>query len=117
MKDELIELLETFEYPVREQGSLTEDEQYPDSFFTFWNNDTYDGNHYDNDAIAFVWAFDINFYSIDPDLVNSILADVRTLLKKNGWIISGKGHDVSSDEVTHTGRGLTALYVERQGEE
>ncbi|MFR7662245.1 MAG: hypothetical protein ACLUZ0_04030 [Coprococcus sp.] len=42
MEDQLIQLLETFEYPVIRQGSLPEDEVYPDSFFTFWNNDSPD---------------------------------------------------------------------------
>lgn len=113
MKDALITLLETFGYPVRLQGSFAENEQYPDSFFTFWNNDTTDGAHYDNGAISYVWDFDVNFYSTNPTLVNSILLDVRTLLKNNGWIISGKGYDVDADEPTHTGRAINAIYVER----
>lgn len=113
MKDSLIELLETFGYPVMLQGSLGKDEAYPDSFFTFWNNETFDGNHYDNDAISFIWDFTVNFYSTDPNLVNSILLRVRTLLKSNGWIISGKGNDVPSDEPTHTGRSIDVLKIEK----
>lgn len=112
MKTELIELLETFGYPVRLQGSILPNEPYPNSFFTFWNSDTSDQNHYDNDAIAFVWSFDINFYSVDPSLVNSVLVSVRNKLKQSGWIVSGKGHDVPSDEPTHTGRAIAALYIE-----
>lgn len=112
MKDQLIELLETFNYPVRLQGSLTQDEAYPDSFFTFWNNDTSDGSHYDNHAINYVWDFSINFYSTDPDLVNSVLISAKELLQQNGWIVPGKGYDVSSDEPTHTGRSIDVLYIE-----
>ena len=113
MKDELITLLESFGYPVRLQGSLAENEQYPDSFFTFWNSDTTDGSHYDNDPINYVWDFDVNFYSINPTLVNTVLLEARTLLKANGWIISGKGYDVATDEPTHTGRGINVIYIER----
>lgn len=113
MKDTLITLLESFGYPVRLQGSLAENEQYPDSFFTFWNTDTTDGSHYDNDAINYIWDFDVNFYSINPALVNTVLLEVRTLLKNNGWIISGKGYDVASDEPTHTGRSINVIYIER----
>ena len=113
MKDELIELLETFGYPVRLQGSLTEDDAYPQSFFTFWNNDSYDNSHYDNHAISYVWDFDVNFYSTDPTLVNTVLLSAKALLLSNGFIITGKGYDVASDEPTHTGRGIHALYVER----
>lgn len=113
MKDALIGLLETFGYPVRLQGSLAEDEAYPESFFTFWNNDTSDGSHYDNDAISCVWDFDVNFYSVDPELVNTALLRARKLLKDNGWIVSGKGYDVATDEPTHTGRQINAFYIER----
>lgn len=112
MKEQLIALLETFGYPVKLQGSISQNEQYPQSFFTFWNNDTADQNHYDNNAIAYVWDFDINFYSVNPTLVNSVLIEAKQLLKANGWIISGKGRDVPSDEPTHTGRGMTAIYLE-----
>jgi len=114
MKDLLISLLETFGYPVRLQGSLGEAEQYPDSFFTFWNNDSSDANHYDNEPVGYVWNFDVNFYSNNPTLVNTVLEQARCLLRNNGFIIGGKGHDVASDEITHTGRGMTALIIERR---
>lgn len=112
MKELLISLLETFGYPVKLQGSIGKDEQYPDSFFTFWNADSSDGDHYDNDAIFYVWDFDVNFYSVNPDLVNTVLLSAKTLLKQNGFIISGKGYDVPSDEPTHTGRGFNAQIID-----
>ena len=112
MKDILINILESFGYPVFLQGSLGADEPYPESFFTFWNNDSYDEQFYDNVEHSTIWNVDVNFYSTDPALVNSILLDVKRLLKSNKFIVSGAGHDVASDEPTHTGRGLTALYIE-----
>lgn len=112
MKENLIGLLSTFGYPVRLQGSLAADEIYPKSFFTFWNNSADDGSHYDNDAINYIWDFTINFYSTDPTLVNSILLQVKALLKANGWIVPGKGYDVPSDEISHTGRAIDAIYIE-----
>lgn len=112
MKELLITLLESFNYPVFLQGSLSENEAYPESFFTFWNNETPDGSHYDNEAINYVWNFDVNFYSIDPGLVNTMLLNAKTLLKQNGFIVGGKGYDVASDEPTHTGRGINVLIVE-----
>ena len=113
MKNLLIEILETFKYPVFLQGSLAKDEPYPDSFFTFWNNSSDDQNHYDNDAVAYVWDFDVNFYSTDPTLVNTVLIEAKTLLKQNGFNVGGKGYDVASDEPTHTGRGINAKFLER----
>ena len=112
MKEQLIELLETFGYPVKLQGSLSKDEPYPNSFFTFWNNSADDGAHYDNDAINYIWNFTINFYSVDPSLVNTVLIQVKALFKTNGWIVPGKGYDVPSDEKTHTGRAIDVIYIE-----
>ncbi len=114
MKEQLIEILESFGYPVFLQGSLSQDSKYPTSFFTIWNNDTSDQNHYDNEAIAYVWDFDVNFYSVDSSLVNTILNQVKQRLKTNGWIVSGKGRDVPSDEPSHTGRGIDALFLENE---
>lgn len=112
MEDKLIEILETFGYSVVRQGSLGPDEEYPDSFFTFWNNDSPDHAHYDNAEYGTEWDFDVNFYSTDPEKTYQVLADARIKLKQNKWIIPGKGYDVASDEVTHTGRGIRVFYLE-----
>lgn len=111
MEDRLIELLETFGYPVIRQGSMGEGENYPDSFFTFWNNDSSSESHYDNNSESTLYNYDVNFYSYDPSLTYSKLREAITLLKNNGFIIGGDGYDVASDEDTHTGRGVNALYL------
>lgn len=110
MKNELIELLSTYGYPVFEQGSLNEDDAYPDSFFTFWNDGTTDGEAYDNDAVFIVWNFTVYFYSVDETEVNTILPKLRKLLKQNGWIPEGVGYDVPSGEITHTGRAIDVRF-------
>ena len=114
MTELLIQILTTFGFPVRLQGSLSANEAYPDSFFTFWNNTGSDGSHYDNDAIYYVWSFDVNFYSTNPALVYSKLEEARVALKAAGFIISGRGYSVASDEPTHTGRGFNALIIEHE---
>lgn len=111
MEDKLTELLETFGYPVFRQGSLAKDEPYPDDFFTFWNNDSSDGGHYDNEAVSTVYNYDVNFYSNSPDNTYGKLREAIAILKSEGFIISGDGYDVASDEDTHTGRGVNALYL------
>jgi hypothetical protein len=112
MEDNLIEILLTFGYEVCRQGSMSDDEEYPETFFTFWNNNSPDHAHYDNDEYGTSWDFDVNVYSSDPALTYSVLADARAALKAAGWIIPGKGYDVASDVATHTGRGMNALYLE-----
>lgn len=112
MEDNLIELLESLGYPVYKQGSFSDTDKYPDNFFTFWNNDSPDHAHYDNTDYGTEWDFDVNFYSNNPNLTYSVLLEIRSLLKENGWIVPDKGHDVMSDYPTHTGRGITALFLE-----
>lgn len=104
---------DAFHYPVYLQGSLSDDTDYPDAFFTFWNNYTDDGEFYDNVENQVTWDFDLNFYSNDPALVNTVLLQAKAALKAVGFIPDGSGHDVMSDEPTHTGRGLTLLFIEK----
>lgn len=117
MKSELVELLETLEFPVFLQGSLNADEAYPDSFFTFWNFSSPESAFYDDDANRCVWGFWIYFYSTDPKLVEEMPEKARRLLKKNGWILQGKAADVSVDKPTHTGALFTAYKFENYGKE
>ena len=114
MKNELIKLLNTFGYPELLQGSLASDEVYPESFFTFWNSETPAGSHYDNEPNYYVWDFDVNFYSADPALVNTVPETALELLKQNGFVPVGKDYDLPTDEPTHTGRGFNVLYRENK---
>ena len=106
MEDLLITTLETFGYPVMLQGSLSSDEDYPDDFFTFWNASSGDGSHYDDVAASILYEYNVNFYSIDPARVYDVLRAAIVALKSVGFIISGDGHSVPSDEKTHDGRGV-----------
>ena len=110
MEDKLIETLETLGYPVFLQGSLLPDEPYPNHFFTFWNDSADGTSFYSNEENAIVWAYSINFYSNDPRLVNSKLLEAKELLKAQGWVVSGAGYSVKSDEPTHTGRGIEIFF-------
>ena len=111
MEDKLIELLDSFGYPVKLQGSLLPDEPYPDSFFTFWNNSSEGEKYYDNDEKSTTYSYDVNFYSISPELVYTVLRQAKKILKDNGFIVSGDGHSVVSDEPTHDGRGIDVMYL------
>lgn len=112
MKDLLIKTLEVFKYPILQQGSLNEDEPYPETFFTFWNNEVDENSHYNNKPNNYVWDFDLNVYSNDPNKVNILLIEAKEKLIEAGFIVSGKGHDVASDEPTHTGRGINVQIIE-----
>lgn len=110
--DKLIETLEGLDYPVFRQGSMSQGQQYPNAFFTYWNGSTDDGSHYDNRAIKIIWEFDVNFYATSPNLVEEQLLAAKAALTEKGFIVSGVGYDVASDEPTHTGRGFEAVFIE-----
>lgn len=115
MEDLLINtLVSALGYPVILQGSLAPHAQYDNHFFTYWNNAADGSGFYSNEESAVLWFYDLNFYSIDPNLVNSILLEARRVLKAAGFVVSGAGHSVMSDEPTHTGRGITVLYRQEQ---
>ena len=113
MIDLLIQTLQPLGYPIRKQGSLNPNEAYPDTMFTYWNRGSYGDEFYDNDENSTIWEFDLNVYSVDPDLVESLLLDAKRLLKAQGFVASGKGHDIASDVEYQTGRGITVLKIEK----
>lgn len=113
MKELLVNELKKFGYPVFLQGSLNADDAYPETFITFWTNDSYDGSHYDNETVSWTWNYQVVLYSSDPALLNSKPNEIRTALKKAGFIPQGKGRDIPSDEPSHTGWVLEFLYLEK----
>lgn len=113
MEDLLIETLEQFGFPVKLQGTLLPDEPYPEHFFTFWNNNSYGQSYYDNEEETVIYNYDVNFYSINPEWVYTKLREAKDALKKAGFIASGDGYSVASDEPTHDGRGMNVLYLRR----
>lgn len=111
MEDLLIDTLKAaFGYPVKQQGSFLPEEKYPDHFFTFWNDSTDGAGFYSNNESGIVWAYSLNFYSVDPVKVSTMLLEAKQVLKAAGFIVAGAGYSVLSDEITHTGRGMPILY-------
>lgn len=112
MKQKLITQLEKFGYPVFLQGSLNENETYPDTFITFWTDEVIDESHYNDDTTSYAWDFSIMFYSNSPALVNTKPEEIRQALKAAGFISQGKGMDIPSDEPTHTGWEMSFYGME-----
>lgn len=112
MKDKLISILESLNYPYFQQGTMNQEEGYPDSYFTFKNMNTTGDGFYNNEEHKTIWLFIVAFYSNNPDLIEKELLNAKKKLKESGFIVSGKGYDVESDEPTQTGRGIAVKIVE-----
>ena len=117
MKETLIGILETFDYPVFLQGSLAEPGDYPDTFFTFWNFENPETEHYDNDANMCVWGFWVYFYSVDPELVATIPEQARQALKRANFLSGEKPADIKVDTPTHTGAFFPVYGIENYTKE
>lgn len=94
------------------QGTLNANEKYPQKFITYFVTSTEDQAHYNNDVTAIRWDFSVMFYSDDPREVNTIPQQIRAALKNAGFIPQGRGNDLISDEITHTGWAMDFLYRE-----
>lgn len=112
MKEKLIGLLESIGFPVYIQGGLQPDQEYPESFFTFWDFQADENSHYNNAPASCDWGFWIYFYSVDPNKVESEPQKAKELLKEHGFSFVGKAVSAASDVKTHTGSMLTCYIKE-----
>lgn len=114
MKTLLIDTLERTGYPVYLQGSIGEEEAYPETFITFFTLAGDDASHYDNEPSGTAWEYQVIVYSSDPLKVDSVSKEVRALLKAAGFIPRGRGRDIPSDEPTHTGWAMEFYYLDME---
>lgn len=113
MIQKLLNAIDSLGFPAYLQGSLAETDKYPESFFTFWNFQSEETKTFDNKPVACDWGYWLYFYSTDPILVESVPLQAKELLKAEGFEVWGKGEDVNSDVITHTGRMITIYYHEQ----
>ena len=112
--DDLINLLSPIvNGKVYRQGSFTENQKYPNLFISFWENESNDKSHYDNNIThGYEHNFDVNVYGNNADEVYNTLETVIETLKNKYYIVNGKGIDVPSDEPNFIGRHIEAIFVE-----
>lgn len=94
------------------QGSYGEDDEYPESFFTFWNFDTPEEGFYDDEANRSVWYWQVYYYTKDPATLYSKMDEFVRLAKEAGFVVEGRGHDIPSDRPDYPGRMITIKYME-----
>ena len=113
MKQILLNVLNSFGYPVFLHGSLGEDEPFPAAFFTFQTVSSSD-IAFDNADAYTVYGYQVFFFADDPQTVESIAAQSRTALKQAGFIADGRGTDIPSEEKTHTGWVTEYYFIKKE---
>jgi hypothetical protein len=112
MWEKLEPIFQELELPYSRQGSYEEDEDLPESFFTFWNMNTPESGFYDNHAHKAVWFWAVYFYTKNPALIYSKLDEFIKLAKEKGFISEGRGHDVASGVPDYSGRYIIVKYID-----
>lgn len=110
-RDLLIETIRGVGYDPILQGTMTENETYPDSFVTFFCDGS-EERFFDDESVGTVWSFSVIFYTCDPSLFSTEPQRIRKALKAAGFIPQGKGTDILSDEPTHPGWANDYLFFE-----
>lgn len=106
MKD-LKDIFELIDVPIYRQGSLAEDEPYPDeTFCTYWMRADDLEDWYDNKPRKRKIVCDINIYSNDYDTMSQKTQKIRDDCIEND-IATSSIHDLASDDVNYTGQGVT----------
>ena len=112
--NELFEIFDELGYEYFRQGSLT-DEYYPDSFFTFWNFDTPNLRHRDNESKEYSINVMVYFYTNKANLIYKVLdEDFIKLAKEKDFIVEGKPHDAPTDKDNSSGRLVQIKIIRKE---
>lgn len=112
---ELFKLFEEMGYEHFRQGSLA-DEDYLDSFFTYWNYDSPTLKNRDNVSKVFGEYVMVYFYTNNANLIYSVMDDFITRAKQKGFIVEGKAHDTPADKDDYFGRLVNIKIISKEDE-
>lgn len=117
MWEKLEKVLTKFEeqegLPYYRQGSLTEGEELPSSFITFWNSSTPESAFYDNDPHSAIWTWQIYIYTNDPSKLYTLADSFLELAREEGFVRQGKANDIASSIESYVGRFFTLKFIEK----
>lgn len=100
--DELFTVLDALGLPYFRQGSLTD--EYPASFFTFWNIESPSLRHRDNEEKEYAEIISVCFYTNDATLIYSEMEKFIAAAKEAGFIVHGHARDTDADKDNYYGR-------------
>lgn len=110
--DSLVSNLQSLNYPVFLQGTFSGAE-YPDSFITYIVNSSNDRAHFDDKTTSWAWNITVIFYSKIPELLFTVPETIRQTLKTAGFIPTGKGYNIFSDDPNFTGWTNDYLFIDK----
>ena len=110
---DLFNLFEQMRYPYHRQGSLSDD-NYPNSFFTFWNYSTPGLSFYDNEEKRYVERIQVCFYTNDAKLIYTVIDQFITEAKKVGFVIANRPYDVPADKDNYYGRLVNIDIIHKE---
>ena len=108
----LCSTIESLKYPYYLQGTFS-GENYPDSFITYIINSSDDRAHYDDKTSSWTWNATVIFYTKDPALLATVPELIRTTLQSVGFIPTGKGYNIFSDDPNFTGWTNEFLFLDK----
>ena len=94
------------------QGSYSDESEYPESFFTFWNFETPEDRFYDNHPNCAIWYWNVYYYTKRPETLYSTMDHFMELARAEGFIIEGRARDIASDRPDYPGRMIRLIYIE-----
>lgn len=112
MWEQLEAIFQALELDYSRQGSYESSDDYPASFFTFFNVDTPEAGFFDNLPSRAVWTWQIYYYTSDPSTLYSKMDAFLTLARAAGFIPNGKGYDIPCDRPDYVGRTVRIKYIQ-----
>lgn len=99
-----------FEYA--RQGSYAPEATLPESFLTFWNDRTSEGQFYDNGHHLVIWRWQVYFYTRDPSLMYSVMDGIIASAREAGFVPEGRAGDIDAQEPGYVARTVRLNYPE-----
>ena len=112
IKDELLTVLNTFNYPVFLQGTIEPAAEIPDDFITFQITGSDTAAAFDDDDALTAWNINVNYYSRNPANVSTVPEQIRVALKAAGFIPQNRGFDLYSDDPAFTAWAMDFYKLE-----
>lgn len=112
--EKIISIFEEIGLPYRRQGSYADYEQYPDSFFTYWNVLSPYVDFGDNETHTTTYDYMIYLYSKDELEIYTKMDLFINKAKSLGFIVSGKGQDIPTDDKAFVGRAIHIYFREEK---